>query len=273
MKVTWHKFNGVEAQAFEPDAGAQSVILFCPGFPGMGATIFEQRHAAALTDEGFAVWVIKHKGTRLTGAMAPVMVNNASRLQQGGTHIGGGAARIDEWMVEPFKALKVLSTAYENIHVIGNSFGALSALWSMTQPAAAIHRVKSLLLYAGAQGIDDETEDSIMRIWQPAFLMAERITEKVELNDPFDVVATINEVYRDLPERVRDLPKSIAMTYLVVERDEILRLADTEKFDKAIGGRGDIVIDTDDHAWPNHGLLAHDTPNFKTKDLLELIRG
>ncbi len=52
MKVTWHKFDGVEAQVFEPDAGSSAAILFCPGFPGMGATIFEQRHAAALVEEG-----------------------------------------------------------------------------------------------------------------------------------------------------------------------------------------------------------------------------
>lgn len=273
MKVSWEKFDGVEAQVFAPDEGAQSVILFCPGFPGMGGTVFEQRHAAALTDEGFAVYVIKHKGTKLSGALAPVMVNNASRVRQGGTHIGGGPAKIDEWMMEPFKALKVLNTAYKSIHVIGNSFGALAALWSMTEKDAAIGHVKSLLLYAGAQGVDDKSEDSIMRIWQPAFLMAGRITEKVELNDPFDVVATIGKTYLALPERVKALPESIGITYLVVERDEILRLADTEKFNAAIGGRGDIVIDTVDHAWPEHGLLAHDTPNYKTNDLLELIRG
>jgi len=280
MKVTWHKFDGVEAQVFEPDAGSNAAILFCPGFPGMGGTIFEQRHAAALTEEGYAVYVIKHKGIKLSGAMAPTMVNNGARLMAGRkineTHIGGGPATIDEWMVEPLKALRVMHTAYDSIHLIGNSFGALSALWSVTEPGAPISKVKSVLLYAGAQGMDDgreDSEDSIMRIWQPGFLMAARITDKVTLNDPFDVVETLRKAYGVLPERVKAMPAAIDLKYLVVERDELLRLADTERFKAAIGGRGTVVMDTVDHAWLEHGLLAHDTPNYTTEDLLGLIRG
>jgi pimeloyl-ACP methyl ester carboxylesterase len=277
MKIHWEKFDGVEAQVFEPDAGAHAAVLFCPGFPGMGGTVFEQRHAGALTDEGYAVYVIKHKGTKLSGALAPALINNASRLmagrKAGETHIGGGGATIEEWMVEPFKALKVLHMAYDAIHVIGNSFGALSALWSLSEQGAMISKVKSLLLYAGAQGVNDGTEDSVMRIWQPEFLMSTSITDKVSLNDPFDIVAMLGKVYLALPERVKAMPESIALTYLVVERDEILRLSDTENFNAAIGGRGTIVINSDDRGWPEHGLLAHDTPDYKTEDLLQLIRG
>lgn len=260
---------------FEPDAGANRVILFCPGFPGMGATVFEQRHAAALVEEGYAVYVIKHKGTKLSGALGPVMVNNGARLmagrKTGEKHIGGGPATIDEWMVEPLKALRVLHTAYDSIHVIGNSFGALSSLWSMTEKDAPISKVKSLLLYAGAQGVDDG-EYGIMRLWKPEFLMAVRIMEKVSLNDPFDIVATLKKTYAVLPERTKALPAHIALKYLVVERDELLNVADTKAFQAAIGGRGDIVIDTVDHGWPEHGYLAHDTPNYITEDLLQLIK-
>lgn len=277
MKVSWHRFDGVEAQVFEPDAGSNAVILFCPGFPGMGGTVFEQRHAAALVEEGFAVYVLKHKGIKLSGAMAPVMVNNAARLAQGRrineTHIGGGQATIMDWMLEPLKALRVLHTAYDYIHVIGNSFGALSSLWSMTEQDAPLGKVKSLLLYAGAQGVDDG-EYGIMRVWKPEFLMAARITDKVTLNDPFDVVKTLGDVYRVLPLRVTEqLPANIDLKYLVVERDELLNITDTKAFQAAIGGRGEIVMDTVDHGWPEYGLLAHDTPNYTTEDLLALIRG
>lgn len=276
MRFTWKKFDGVEAQVFEPVNGSRSVILFCPGFPGMGGTVFEQRHAAALVAEGYAVYVLKHKGTRLSGAMAPVIVNNAARLMEGRKadekFIGGEPATIEDWLEEPLKALDVLHDVYDAIHVIGNSFGAIAALWSMTEEGAAISKVKSLLLYAGAQGVDDGTEDGIMRVWQPEFLMASRITDKVALNDPFDVVARLGKTYRSLPERMKAIPANIPITYLVVAADEILRKSDTEAFQAAIGGRGKIVMDSEGHAWPEHGLLAHDTPNYKTEDLLALIR-
>ncbi len=278
MKVTWHKEDGVEFQLFEPEKGAAAAILFCPGFPGMGGTVFEQRHAAALTEEGYAVYVIKHKGTKFSGAMAPVMVNNGARLMEarknGETHIGGGPASIHEWLAEPLAVMRSIHAAYDSIHVIGNSFGALSALWSMTEEGAPLDKVKTLLLYAGAQGVDAGDEhDTIMRLWQPQFLMANRITDKVAVSDPFDMVTVLKKLYGDLPERMKKLPASIGLTYLVVERDELLRLADTEKFKASIGGRGAIVMDADDHAWPDYGLLAHDTPNYKTEDLLQLIRG
>ncbi len=265
-------------QVFEPEKGTNAAILFCPGFPGMGGTVFEQRHAAALVEEGYAVYVIKHKGTKLSGALAPVLVNNGARLmagrKAGETHLGGGPATISEWMEEPLEALNVIHAAYESIHVIGNSFGALSALWSMTYEGAPIEKVKSILLYAGAQGIwDDADEESMARVWQPGFLMLPRITEKVSLNDPFDIVQTLKETYHALPERVKALPERISLTYMVVEGDEILRLSDTEKFRSAIGGRGKIVMDTVDVGYIEHGLLAHDTPDYRTEDLLELIRG
>ncbi len=277
MKVSWQKLDGVEAQVFEPDAGADAAILFCPGFPGMGGTVFEQRHAAALADEGYAVYVIKHKGIRIASAHAPVMINHAGRLNEAHRkeekYLGGGAATIDEWLTEPLRILPLLDKAHKSIHVIGNSFGALSALLSLTESGAAIGKVQSILLYAGAQGVDDGTEDCIMRLWKPEFLMASRITDKVALNDPFDVVETLKRVYSVLPARVKALPESIAITSLVVDRDELLNIGDSKAFQAAIGGRGKIVIDTVDHAWLEMGLLAHDTPNYRTDDLLKLIRG
>ena len=277
MKVSWHKFDGVEAQVFEPDNGSNAVVLLCPGFPGLGATMFEQRHAAAFVAEGYAVYVIKHKGTRLNQPMSPVMINNAARLFEGRqkdeTHIGGGPATIEEWFSEPLRALKVLHTAYDSIHVIGNSFGAVSALWSLSEKDAPVSKVKSLLLWAGAQGVDDGTENGIMRIWQAAFLMDARITDKVTLNDPFDIVESFRGVYAILPERTKNLPAHIQISMLVIERDEILRLADTQAFHKAIGGRGNITVNTEEKGFMEHGFMAHDSPMLKTEDLLGLIRG
>jgi len=277
MKVTWQKLEGVEVQVFQPDTPAKSAILFCPGFPGAGSTVFEQRHAGALTDEGFDVIVIHHKGTRINGGYAPGMINNSQRLQAAyrnrESHLGGGAAHITDWMKEPLVVLQTVGGKYDFIHVIGNSFGALSTLWSLTEPDAPIANVKSLLLYAGAQGMDDGP-DGIMRIWKAEYINMPRIQDKVELNPAQEIVDHFAGLYKYLPRRVIDrLPESIRLTYLVVEKDEILRLYDTEAFDLAIGRRGKIVMDTVDHAWFDAGLLAHDTPNYGTQDLLNLIRG
>jgi hypothetical protein len=275
--VRWQIFEHAglrcEAQAFLPESGQNAkALLFCPGFPGAGATLFEQRHAGALTAEGYDVYVLKHKGIRLDSPTAPFMVNNSVRLaegrREGQGHIGGGVATIDDWLSEPFPTLADLDRRYDSIDVIGNSFGALSSLWSLTTPGVASQKVKSLLLYAGAQGM----ADSIMRIWKPEYINVPRIADKVALENADKIVARLKTVYEDLPKRVRNsLPAHISLKYLVVERDELLTLADTEQFRAAIGGRGDIVMNTIDKARPEHGLMAHDTPEYPTSDILRLL--
>lgn len=277
MIVRWEvlKSGGqfAEAQIWEPSQSTNKAILFCPGFPGAGATVFEQRHAAALVDEGYALIVLRHKGTRLDGPHAPAMINNALRLRAGGTHIGGGPATIDDWLLEPLTALNALAMRYQSIDVIGNSFGALSSLWSMTQPDADLRRVNHLILLAGAQGVlEDEGKTDIMRIWKPEFIAAPRVTEKVTLNDPVAIAATLQDVYADLPAKVAALPDHIRMTALVVSRDELLTRMDADKFNDAIDGRCVVIVDDVNQQYHQHGLLAHDMPDWRADNFLAILR-
>jgi hypothetical protein len=278
MIVRWEVYESggraVEAQVWQPEQPTDKAILFCPGFPGAGATIFEQRHAAYIADAGYALIVLRHKGTRLDGPHAPGMVNNAARMQQGGAHIGGGPATIEDWLWEPFTALSVLAGKFTQIDIIGNSFGALSSLWSLTRPGAALEKVRHLILLAGAQGVhEDGGIADIMRIWKPEFVAAPRITEKVILNDPQEIVATIHAAYAELPRKVKDLPEHIRMTALVVAQDELLTRADADKFNAAIGGRCRVVVDEINQPYHAHGLLAHDMPDWRAGDFLALLEG
>lgn len=281
MKVEWTVFKSdgriVEGQVFEPDTPSRNFILFCPGFPGAGATVFEQRHAASLVEAGYTLVVLKHNGTRLQGPQAPQMINNAARLMQarvrGDTHLGGGPSTVEDWLLEPLTALKTLSDKFDDIHIIGNSFGALSSMWSLTMPDAPLDRIKTLLLMAGAQGFHGpENPMDVMRIWRPEYVSVTRITEKVTLNAPDQVVAAIRKCYQELPIRMKGLTTDIKLKYLVVSRDELLRLSDTEEFQAAIGGRGEIFIDDIDQAYPDHNLIAHDMPDYPTEKLLDILR-
>jgi pimeloyl-ACP methyl ester carboxylesterase len=282
MKVEWTVFKHggrvVEGQVFEPNTTSRKLILFCPGFPGAGATVFEQRHAASLVDAGYTLVVLKHNGTRLQGPQAPQMINNASRLMQarvnGETHLGGGPSTAGDWLLEPLTALGILADKFDDIHIIGNSFGALSSMWSLTMPDAPVEKVRTLLLMAGAQGFHGGGNPAdVMRIWRPEFVSVARITEKVTLNAPDQVVADIRECYQELPIRIKDLTTDIKLKYLVVSHDELLHLSDTEEFQAAIGGRGEVFIDDIDKAYPDHGLIAHDMPDYPTEKLLEILQG
>lgn len=278
MRVEWHKRDWVETQVFAPDAPAREAILFCPGFPGLGGAMFEQRHAAALVDAGYDVHVIHHKGTRTNTALSPFSINNGARLQSAWekqeAHLGGGAARVEELLSEPLIALDAIADQYDSVHVIGNSFGALTALWSLTEKGAAVENVKTLILLAGAQGVDNGTDTCVMRIWKPEFMALPRIADQIEVKDTPGAIAALQKLYNDLPGRVvKGLPARIALTYIVMEHDEILRPSDTDAFRAAIGGRGDIILDKNERGFPAYGIGAHETPTFRTHSFLKLIRG
>ena len=282
MKITWRKFQiddgrFVEAQVFSPEVDAGDCILFCPGFPGAGATLFEQRHAATIVYEGYTLVVLRHAGTRFEGPSGPSMINNAHRLmvarRQGEKMIGGMPATMDTWLMEPYVAFQNLAKEFAHIHVIGNSFGALAALWSLTEEHVPIAQLRTLLLMAGAQGIVDKTPASIMRIWLPQYIEMPRVTDKVVLEPAAQVAATLRYAYEQMPARVKaKLDEDVYLSYLVVKNDEILSLYDTERFRESIGGRGNIVIDEIDHAHPNHGLMAHDMPDYPTEYILDILQ-
>jgi hypothetical protein len=279
MRVHWQTFENdgqiVEAQVFRPDAPSQKLVLFCPGFPGLGAGMFEQRHAAELVEHGYDVAVIKHAGTRLDNPLTPSAINNAARLAQGRrnneTHVGGGPSTLAKWLKEPAIALQNLHVNYADIKIIGNSFGAVSTLWSLTEGHAPLQHISTLLLYAGAQGIDNGPA-GIMSIWQPVHLANPFVTSVITLDSPQSIYDTLKKAYADIADKAASLPDHIAIKYLCVTADEILPRRFTDDFRAHIGGRGDIVMDDIDRAHPECVMRAHDTPDYPTDKLLELLQ-
>ncbi|HEY8964241.1 MAG TPA: hypothetical protein VIN59_07255 [Alphaproteobacteria bacterium] len=280
MHVHWQTFEQdgqtVEAQVFHPDAPSQKLVLFCPGFPGLGAGMFEQRHAAELVEHGFDVVVIKHAGTRLDNPLTPSAVNNAARLAQGRknkeTHLGGGPSTLVKWLREPAIALQTLHVNYADIVVIGNSFGAVSALWSLTIGGAPTANIRTLLLMAGAQGLDNGPT-GIMSIWQPTALSNPFIASVVTLDSPQSIHDTLKNAYADIADKAASLPDHIVLKYLCVTADEILPRRFTDDFRAHLNNRGEIIMDDIDQAHPECAMRAHDTPDYPTDKLLELLNG
>ncbi|MFN3827533.1 MAG: hypothetical protein ACK4NR_07905 [Micavibrio sp.] len=281
MRVHWTVFEDgdkhVEGQIFEPEHETGKVILFCPGYPGMGAVHFEQRHVATLAQEGYAVVVLRHCGTRLDSPSAAAMVNNGARLRHARkhsqTHLGGAPSSVAYWLEEPLIALKTLTNVYEDIYVLGNSFGALSSLWSLTSADAPLSKVRKLFLVAGAQGIlSADPESDIMRIWKAEYMTVPRITDKVSFLSVEDDIATLRQTYEVLAERTKALPSAIDLSYIVVSQDEILKPADTERFRDAIGGRGTVIVDDLDKPYYDYNLMAHDMPDYPTENFLALLK-
>ncbi len=275
MIIDWQIFDGVEVQVFKPMMPSREAILFCPGFPGAGAALFENGHAQNIVNAGYSLYVIHHKGTRTdTPEMSAFSLNNAQRLAQAQAkdekHLGGGPVSMDELLIEPLPVLKRLCNAFKTVHVIGNSFGALSGLWSLTEDGVPQEKIGALILLAGAQGVDDGSEECIMRIWKKEFIEKPVVAMQLDMPDTEGAIASVAKAYKELPERVKaGLADHIRLTYIVIKADELLKVSDTMAFRAAIGGRGDIVIDTEEKG--NENFSAHYTPNLKTEDLIKLL--
>jgi pimeloyl-ACP methyl ester carboxylesterase len=268
-----------EARIIHAPVESGDLVLFVPGFPGGGATLYEQRHSDPIRSEEYSQIILRHNGTRLNGSYADEMLNRRqfpnAIPHHDGEFIGGVPSSIAEWLCEPQTVLEAAGPAFTNITVIGHSFGALAALHSLCalneQGRPVLDRVHRCICLAPAVGLLKNSADDIMRIWSPEFIEQAATTDKIALNGSEEIRKDLQLVYQGLPGRVKKLPGRVSMIFVPVERDEYLRQSDVEEFAAAAGGNARIEVDRFDRHDPRHNLDAHDMPNYPTRALLDLI--
>lgn len=284
-RAEWKRFHSGDrhaaARIIHPAHESGDLILFCPGFPGGGASLFEQRHASQIIAENFVLAVLRHNGTFLDGAFAEEMLNSSqfpkavpSALDR---WIGGKPARFADWLMEPQTVLEDIATAFTNIYLIGHSFGCLAALNALANlnenGHPAMGRVKSCLCLAPALGtLEGDDANNVMHLWGDDALNDPSVLERVDLADgPEFARAILREVYETLPDRVVALPPQLDLIFVQVAHDEIVREKDVRNFMTACG-RGRFVLDEIDHPMRgHHPVNAHDMPIYPTELLLEQI--
>lgn len=283
----WKRFKSdnqtVDGRVIHPPTESGDLILFCPGFPGGGATLYEQTHADQICAEEYTQIVLRHNGTILDGPHSDVILNSA-QYPKATTHhhdgwIGGRPASLAEWLVEPQVVLQDIGFSYSNIYIFGHSFGAVALLNSLANLHEGGHhileRIRACALLAPALGtLQGRDEENIMRIWHEDFLTSSVVRERIGLkDDPASFQIGIKNVYSFLPQRVAALPWSIRLNFLHVAKDEYIRESDVRSFAESCR-RGEVIIDTIDHLHKGRrSVEAHDMPDYPTELLLRLIGG
>lgn len=281
----WKRFKSgnqtVDARVIHPRSESGDLILFCPGFPGGGATIYEQAHADQVQEEDYTQIILRHNGTILDGPHSDFILNT-EQYPKATTHhhdgwIGGKPSSLAEWLVEPQVVLEDVGFAYSNIYIFGHSFGAVALLNSLANLHEGGHhileRIRACALLAPALGtLHGSDEENIMRIWHEDFLASSAITEKIGLSDdPASFQMAMKNIYRFLPQRVAALPGAIRFNFLHIAKDEYIRESDVRSFADACN-RGEVVIDNIDRSHRGRGGVdAHDMPDYPTELLLQLI--
>jgi pimeloyl-ACP methyl ester carboxylesterase len=248
-----------EARIVHSPIESGDLVVFVPGFPGGGATLYEQRHADLIRSEEYSQIIVRHNGTRLDGPYADEMLNvrqfpNAVPHRDG-AFIGGAASSITEWLSEPQTVLEAAGPAFTSITVIGHSFGALAVLHSLCalqeQGKPVLDRVRKCILLAPTLGLVKGAPDDIMnRVWAPEFIESSAVADRIALDGTDQVRADLTAAYQTLPERVKQLPGHVSLVFVHVEHDEYLRQSDVEEFMEASGGAGRLVLDTFDRYDP-----------------------
>lgn len=282
----WKHFTSEGRKAagrlIHPSAPCGDLVLFCPGFPGGGSTLFEQRFVERLLDEEYNVCVLRHNGTRLDTPEGQWMLNSEQFPKaipfHDGAFIGGAPSRVREWIEEPLTALETIGAEFSEIIVVGHSFGSVTALNSLCalqeSGSRILDRVQRVVLLAPAVGLlRDHADDVMDTLWVDEFITSDLVTSRVALNSCDEIKQDLRAVYASLGERASRLPERLSKIFVHVDRDEYVRRDDVEEFARFIDKDSRFFIDKFDRHDPRLGIDAHDMPQFPQQILVDMIDG
>ncbi len=282
----WLKFESqrqsVEGKLFGPSQGRQ-LVIYQPGFPGGAARDLEEWHMPGLLIEGRSVFTVRHNGTILDGKHSAYYINCPERLEQAkktSEHVLGqtnkSPATLKTWLEEPLCVLESLGSKFDEVILVGHSFGCLSLAWSLlTGPKALFGNICKVVFLAGALGrIRSGTiDDPILVDWRH-HLDCDWIRERVEVGDVEDNLKTLleasNLIHRDI-DKFPDLEPILLHPWGDTPESLDVRIHIQESIDFLLSlNKGCLIVDKTQKPVPNKGAV-HDLPNLKTEFLNKLL--
>src|ERR1700679_3963982 len=160
--VTLNSESAVDNGALEgkfhlPVEKTTRLVIFEPGFPGGASTDFERLHLKGLLSAGYAIFTARHRGTIINGKYSEYYINCPERQKKAAVEkqkvLGNGHSSLSDWLKEPLIALDSLASGFEEIVLVGHSFGGLTVLASATtlfnRKSTNGAKVKKLVSLAG----------------------------------------------------------------------------------------------------------------------------
>jgi pimeloyl-ACP methyl ester carboxylesterase len=276
--------DSLEGKLHLPADRATRLIIFEPGFPGGASTDFERLHIRGLLSAGYAVFVARHRGTIINGKYSEYYINCAKRQEKATLEnqkvLGNGHASFDDWLREPLIALNSLSTGFEEIFLVGHSFGGLAVLSSATtffqQTSEHGAKVKKIVSLAGVGGKIRAADDRILKRWDEYFYSDWGVLDRVEIGELAENIGYIQYAHEHIHNHAHVIPKSVHVICLTAYGDTAESvdelISPLEALDVIVSvGHGTLVIDTTQRPDPEAGKLSHELEALKTSDLLKLI--
>ncbi|MDR3613161.1 MAG: hypothetical protein P4L53_06325 [Candidatus Obscuribacterales bacterium] len=284
LNSAMHSHSGaLEGKFHLPANRATKLIIFEPGFPGGASTDFERLHLKGLLAAGYAIFTARHRGTIINGPHSDYYVNcperQAKAIVENQKVLGDGQASMGDWLSEPLVALDALGGAFEELIIVGHSFGGLAIMHSASQLFKHKYqyhdKVKKLVHLAGVGGRLRGPHDRTIERWND-FIQADWAINRIEIGDAAVNIEHIRKAHETLHQSAVSIPPAvdvICLTAFGETADAIDELIPPqEALDIIISvGHGTLVVDTTQRANPEAGEMAHELFSLKTDALLKFV--
>ncbi len=278
------EFGCVEGKMHVPVTATRRLLIFVPGFPGGSSTDFETHRLNAFLNAGFAVFTIRHNGSFLNGQHSDYYISCRPRqtkaLNEGQEFLGDNSSySIGDWLLEPMIVVESLGASFDEIVLVGHSFGGLALCWSVREMCVAeskqLHKVKRVLSLAGSTGRIRSDEDPILSMWED-YLESEWADERVAIGETADNLLQLNNAYHAIHDwNNLDIPEDLQFIFVCPwgdtadSTDEFI--TPQESLDVIVSlGRGTLIIDKTQLGDSETGVLAHDLSKLSTEMYLRL---
>jgi len=278
-------FGSVEGKLHRPKTESRKLLIFEPGFPGDGSTRLEKIWLSKLLESGYTVFAARHCGTKVNGKHSAIYLNCPERqavTTSDNDLLGLGTEfTIADWLKEPQVSLKILSPFFENIYLMGHSFGPLALFNSLIEffiisPEEA-DKVQRIISLAGTLGRIKRENDPILEQWRKYMSMPIQ-QEKIAIGEVEKNIEILKQVYSAIHTEFACVPTSTDLIFVNAwgrandSEDELVSPIGTLDF-LLTTRRGAWLIDAKEQADPQQNRLAHDMENLTGEELLNLIEG
>jgi pimeloyl-ACP methyl ester carboxylesterase len=275
--------GALEGKFHLPSSPATQLVIFEPGFPGGASTDFERLHMKGLLSAGYAVFTARHRGTIINGKHSDYYINCPVRADKARLEnqkvLGSGEHTMGDWLVEPLIALSSLGGAFEEVVLVGHSFGGLTVMSAATtifKDKLKYHgKVKKVVSLAGVGGRLRSPKDQFIERWRD-FIKADWAIDRVEIGEPAQNLECIRKAHEQLHQFAEVIPQSVDIVCLTAYGDTEESVDELIPAQEALdvvvsAGHGTLVIDKAQRADPKAGKLAHELESLRTVDLLKLV--
>lgn len=264
---------------------ASKLLIFEPGYPGDGSTRLERLHIRKLLESGFTVFAARHNATIINGKHSQNYINcveKQERAKSEGQELLGNNrdGSIADWLYEPLVSVSLLANSFQDVYLMGHSFGVLAILNSLIKLMEAkfegFHKIIRVISLSGATGRVREPDDPILIQWKE-HLDTDSARERIRIGNPEQNIEILRNAYELIHTRATSIPENIDIVHISPWGDNLNNLDELVSPLQALDfiaslGRGSLVIDKTQHSDRN-GRMVHDMDNLKTEDLLNFLDG